>query len=314
MSFRIIAVMAVLVFFLQGNTIHAEDRVLAKFNNREITSSTFETLIKAFPPERQKFLADNPHNKRTVLERLVQVSVISEIARQNKLDQNAAIKAQIENITNEILTQEYIKAEVAKIVVSDKDAEQYYKAHQELFKVPEMVKARHILVKFDKGSSEAEMIVGRATSKAKAESLLARVRAGEDFGKLAAAVSDDTGSKSKGGDLGFFPKGKMVPQFDAKAFSMKPGEISDIVESKFGYHIILVEEKKVAGVELFAAVKEKSREKVFEEMKKLKTEEIIKNAMAAAKVVFTDPAPPKPDKQTGPPPGSRVMDINPARK
>jgi parvulin-like peptidyl-prolyl isomerase len=78
----------------------------------------------------------------------------------------------------------------------------------------------------------------------KAEEVLRRARGGEDFAKLAKEFSTDPGSAEKGGDLGWFGHGVMVPEFDQAAFALKPGEISDIVESKFGYHIIKVEERK----------------------------------------------------------------------
>jgi parvulin-like peptidyl-prolyl isomerase len=81
-------------------------------------------------------------------------------------------------------------------------------------------------------------------SRSKAEEVLKRVRAGEDFAKLAQEFSSDPGSKEKGGDLGWFGPGKMVPEFDKAAFALKPGEISDIVETKFGFHIIKLEERK----------------------------------------------------------------------
>ena len=123
------------------------------------------------------------------------------------------------------------------IVVSEDDLRKYYAENEKRFTVPEERRASHILVKADKDAPKAE----RDKARAKAEALLAEVRKNpQSFAEIARKNSDDEGSAAKGGDLDFFGRGAMVKPFEDAAFSLKPGEISGIVESDFGYHIIQV--------------------------------------------------------------------------
>jgi peptidyl-prolyl cis-trans isomerase D len=122
--------------------------------------------------------------------------------------------------------------------IPPQDIQRTYEDNLQQYSTPEQVRASHILLKTE-GKDDAAV-------KKQAEELLARVKAGADFPQLATKYSEDDASKTKGGDLDFFPKGQMVPEFDKAAFSMKPGEISDIVKTQFGYHIIKVTDKKAA--------------------------------------------------------------------
>ncbi len=131
----------------------------------------------------------------------------------------------------------------------DRLQEAYEKRRSE-FDQPEQVRARHILIR--KGESEQEQSAARA----KIEALRARLEAGEAFEDLAAEASEDPGSKERGGDLGFFTRGRMVPEFEKVAFSLEPGVVSDVVETSFGYHLIRVEEKRPAQVVLFEEARE----------------------------------------------------------
>lgn len=121
-----------------------------------------------------------------------------------------------------------------------KKVQDYYTKNAAEFETPEQVKASHILIKADPQDADAT-----AKAKIKAEGLLKQVGK-SDFGKLAAANSDDPGSKAKNGDLGFFSKGRMVPEFEDAAFKLRKGEVSGLVKSAFGFHIIKVTDKKAA--------------------------------------------------------------------
>jgi len=253
-----------------------EDVVLAKIGDTKITMADLNRIISYYDADKQKALAQNPTFKATILQRIVQGIVISKIARDEAFDKRPAIAEQLTLLSNDYLASEYIKLEVIdKIKVTEDDMQLYYKAHQEDFKTRETVRARQILIKF-KPSASAE---DKKKARAKAEEILEKAKRGEDFAKLASEFSDDAGSKTKGGDLGFFPKGKMAPELDKVAFSLKPGEVSDIIETASGCYLIKVEDKKESVLEPYDKVKDKIKEKVFADFKKARVDEFVEKAM-----------------------------------
>lgn len=155
----------------------------------------------------------------------------------------------------------------AKAAATEAEAKKFYEDNKkEYFTKEESVKASHILVAADAKATAAE----RKKAKEKAEALLKRVKGGEDFAAVAKAESSCP-SASQGGDLGAFGRGQMVPPFEKAAFGLKAGEVSGVVETEFGYHIIKVVEKQEAGPEKFETVKEKitdflKRQKVQQEL------------------------------------------------
>ncbi len=131
---------------------------------------------------------------------------------------------------------------------SDEELNRYYRRNIDLFEIKEQAKASHILIKVDKEADDIQKEVRRSL----ATSILQQINEGEDFATLARAKSDDPGSATKGGDLGYFGRGTMVAPFDKAVFSMTPGEISELVETDFGYHIIKLEEYIEPGVKPLA--------------------------------------------------------------
>ncbi len=136
----------------------------------------------------------------------------------------------------------------AKVVVSPADVERAYNEGIDQYTTPEQVRASHILFKTD-GKDDAAV-------KAKAEEVLKQAKSGADFAELAKKYSEDESSAKNGGDLDYFSKGRMVPEFDQVAFSLQPGQISDLVKSQFGYHIIKVVDKKPASTKTLAEVRQ----------------------------------------------------------
>lgn len=155
-------------------------------------------------------------------------------------DKNTNLYALPERVRVEYL-QVSMEALAKNVTVTDGDVQKYYQEHSGQFEKAEERRASHILITVDVGAA-ADV---KAKAKAKAEELLSQSRkAPAQFGELAKTNSQDPGSASTGGDLGFFPKGRMAPAFDAAVFAMKPGEVSGPVETKFGFHIIKLEEIK----------------------------------------------------------------------
>ena len=171
--------------------------------------------------------------------------------------------------TDRFLTEEKVKAAYVQfspatyrdeVRVYTGDVEDYYNSHIEEFSTPEELRLRHILLRV---SPDADPSV-RSEKRAKLEGILERARAGESFEQLAEAYSDDASAK-KGGDLGYVKRGQLLPEVEKVAFSLKPGEVSDIVSSSYGLHILKVEDYREAKVAPLEEVKEKIREKLIEE-------------------------------------------------
>jgi peptidyl-prolyl cis-trans isomerase D len=154
-----------------------------------------------------------------------------------------------EKDTYQVVVLDQAKVE-STMEVSDAQLRQAYAASMDNFRMPERIHARHILLKTD-GKSNAE----KAQLKAKAEDLIKQLRGGADFAELAKKYSEDPGSGQKGGDLDWLVKGQTVPEFETAAFALKPNEISNVVTSQFGYHIIQVLAHEPARVKPFEEVK-----------------------------------------------------------
>jgi peptidyl-prolyl cis-trans isomerase D len=135
-----------------------------------------------------------------------------------------------------------------KVVVPAADVERAYNSNIDQYSTPEQVRASHILFKTE-GKDDAAV-------KAKAEEVLKQARSGADFAELAKKYSEDESSAKNGGDLDYFSKGRMVPEFDQVAFTLQPGQISDLVKTQFGYHIIKVVDKKAASTKTLADVRQ----------------------------------------------------------
>ena len=149
--------------------------------------------------------------------------------------------------------EEFIKKKFAdKTVVPESEIKAYYDSNPQYFQQPEQVRASHILIKVEPDAKEED----KAAALGKIKDVQKKLKEGAKFDALAKEYSEGP-SKDKGGDLGYFRRGQMVKPFEEKAFSLKPGEVSDVVETQFGYHLIEVVDVKPASVVPFSEVKER---------------------------------------------------------
>ncbi len=166
-----------------------------------------------------------------------------------------------------------------KINVTEDDAKKYY---SENAKQLEQVRASHILIKPHTADPNTDPNEAKATAKAKAEDLLKQIKDGADFAELARANSDCPSSK-QGGDLNFFARGQMTPAFEEAAFALKPGQVSDVVETQFGYHIIKVTDRKN---DTFEKAKDDVMKLLTQPKQAEFAEEYIASLKANAKIVY----------------------------
>lgn len=214
--------------------------VLAKVGTASISQGDFYNDLKSLPDyARQMFEGEN--GKEKFLDEIVKKEILYQQALKEGLDKDPKFSKKVEDFKKLTLVSELLEKEImAKAKVSDSDVKDYYSKHKQDFAATSQIKASHILVK----------------TQAEAEKVLARLRKGEKFEAVAKEVSIDKPSAANGGDLGYFSRGQMVPEFERAAVGLKIGEISNPVKTPFGFHIIKVTDKKTGPVIEFDKVKD----------------------------------------------------------
>lgn len=193
-----------------------------------------------------------------------------------------------------------------KIEVSDKECEKFYKENPDKFQNPEMVRASHILIsanawqiqqdltldgkrKMEEAELKAQVEAKMADKKAQAEKLAKELKADKTkFAEYAQKYSDDPGTAKQGGDLGFFPKEAMVPEFTKVAFESKPDTVSDVVKTQFGYHIIYVQDRRAAGVTPYDKAQNGIRDYLTTEKQIKALDDLTAAAKKKAKIEYMD--------------------------
>jgi peptidyl-prolyl cis-trans isomerase C len=222
------------------------NKVVLRIGDQNLTAADFDAYIATLPDQYRRF-ATGP-GKRQFAEQFIRMRLLSQAAREQKLDQKREVQLQMEIQQSNLLAGLMFQQIAEQQKVDDAAVQAYYEQHRNEY---EQVRARHILIRAQ-GSpvpADGKADLTDAEALAKAEEIRKRLQGGEDFAKVAQAESYDSGSGAQGGELGSFTRGRMVPEFEKAAFSLPVGEISEPVRTPFGYHIIQVEQHETRNLE-----------------------------------------------------------------
>lgn len=233
-----------------GAAAVAPDTVVMTVGTTHVTAAQFDALLAGLPAQVR---SEAEAHKRAVAEQYAHILALDTAAEQQHLDREPQLRAQLRLARENALANALIAHLAAQARPSATAVTAYYQAHHADF---EQVKVRHILIT-DNQSPNAQTQRTPAEAKALIDSIAAKLKAGQKFSALAAQYSDDTGSKDKGGELGYVSRGETVPAFDRIIWSLQPGQISAPFQSRFGYHIVQVEARRTMPLESVRAKIEK---------------------------------------------------------
>jgi len=240
--------------------------VVATVNGRELTEQDVKLAEADIGADLGSL--DEATRRRVLVEFLIETTLFADAAETDKLSSDPAFAQRLAYWRRRALRDAYFDTTV-KGAVGDAEAKAVYDSQFGNRRADEEVKARHILVDTEQ----------------KAKELHGKITQGGNFDQLAKENSKDPGSKDRGGDLGYFGKGQMVPQFEEAAFKLKKGEVSAPTQSQFGWHIIKVDDRRARELPKYEDLKDR----ILTSLASRKAQEVVTNLRSKAKVDYIDP-------------------------
>ncbi len=265
------------IVLLIATPIFAQKATLISGRGVAISEDDLEADSQRLQPNARKAVLSVPETARQAAANLYLRRVLAAEAERENLEKDPLVAATLRLFKDRVLSDvrlvQLVNQQLPPDDAIEKLAEKKYKADIKRFEGPAETRAKHILIA---GKTEK--------SRDRADQVLQKLRVGENFEELAKAMSEDPGSAIKGGDLGYFPAGRMVPPFEEAVSKLSsPGQISDLVETQFGYHIIKFETRRPAGPRPFQEVKEEIkieiRTQLANESRTALTEKILSDAV-----------------------------------
>ena len=277
------ATLALLLVAASPVAAQDKDPLVAKVNGTEIHQSDLavaEEEAGQLPPM-------SPDAKKDYLVQFIaDMILVSKAAETKKMADTDAFKHRLAFARNKLLMEDMLQS-VGKAALTDEAMHKVYDEAVKQMGEQQEVHARHILIRAAPGDEKAS-----AAAKMKIEAIIARLKKGEDFEKVAKDVTEDPSGKANGGDLGYFTKEQMVPEFSEVAFKLDKGQISEPVKTQFGWHVIKVEDKRVKPAPKFEEVKPQIEQYVTRKAQA----ELVTSLRASAKIEkmykVEEPAPP----------------------
>ncbi len=271
MSKRFLWVM-VLFWFMVSPLRAEKSPLIARVGPYTLTRADFEKEIEN-NANLKALLSLKPEMKSMLVERWVEITLLGLAGKEAGLEKDPEVKAEIEEQVRMILARHYFERRVLKdLKVSESEAQQYYLAHRKDYRLPERIQARHILIRIPEGAGPKD----EAAALKKAKEIRKKLLAGADFSEMARKYSEDPGTKDRGGELGLFARGQMIPEFEEAVFKLKVGEISPPIKTRFGYHLVKVEARVPAQIQPYEKVKKQVIQDLMEAKKQKRLSALLK--------------------------------------
>lgn len=248
-----------------------EGKILARVNDQVLTLEEFNQQFEKMKP-RQGMGSLRPEMAQEMVEHWIETELLFHEASRRGIDESADLLERLEQVKKSMITQMVLQEEMNKIEVSDEEIEEYFSQNPNRFRIPEMARLKHIQVRTQE---EAEKIQDRLNRE-------------EEFEKLAGEKSTDVRTKKKGGDLGFMNRSRCRRRFGSSfariAFSLEKGEISKPVRSSFGYHLIMLEEKREPSQQMSEQIRERAKIGALRLKKRKRSQEFIESLRNKAQI------------------------------
>lgn len=242
---------------------------VARFDGAQVTDKEFLRRASVLPPEAKSYVQSH---KREFLDDMVAEHFLLKEARKRGIEKDPEVKQVLEAAERKIVISRLVQKEIdEKVDVADADIEKYYADHQDEFMTPLTLRASHILVKTEE---EASLIKSQ-------------IESGADFEEMARRNSLDA-TAIRGGDLGFFQKGRFVPEFEEAVFSMKKGEVRGPVKSQFGYHVIRLTDRLEPTLRSFRDVRSFVKQRLVAEKRSKAFHDLVNRLQGNTRVDVDD--------------------------